>query len=547
MSASNPSGQDVDLDALMEEETETYGGDRLQEDNAAILEELERKKRARKLANVPTDDRKVRAKLREMGEPITLFGEGAADRYARLRYVMSQIQVAKEGLEGMDGQESDGDSSSSDGEESDEEFYTEPSLPDQLLAARKKIAAYSLPISARRLKKQRVESALPIGRILEVRKKTYKDLKTMQLLGSQIGDTRPISLTRFSPNSKLIATASWTGTAKVFDVPNLNEKSVFKGHDTHCRGLAWHPKATLSLGSESVNLATGGGEGTVKLWSLDSPTPLRTLEGHAAPVARVAFHPSGDYLASASFDGSWRLWDTETGEELLLQEGHSKEVYAVGWQDDGGLVATGGLDGIGRVWDARTGRTVWVLDGHVRQITALDWSPNGYQLATGSADDSIKIWDIRKLGCTYTIPAHRSLVSDLKFFRSISERHSLLSLPTTEPTPTSTSIKTESSEANMDVSMDGEPTNGSSSNLDSSTHSSANTLTPHINRSGLYLTSAGYDSTIKIWSSDDWQLVKSITTDSGKVMSVDVDGEGTFMVSGSANRNFQLYGGEGSL
>lgn len=58
-------------------------------------------------------------------------------------------------------------------------------------------------------------------------------------------------------------------------------------------------------------------------------------------VARVAFHPSGDYVASAGFDGSWRLWDVNTSQELLLQEGHSKEVYAIGWQDDGALVATG--------------------------------------------------------------------------------------------------------------------------------------------------------------------------------------------------------------
>lgn len=65
-----------------------------------------------------------------------------------------------------------------------------------------------------------------------------------------------------------------------------------------------------------------------------------------------------------------------------------------------------------------------------------------------------------------------------------------------------------------------------------------------LQRSGLYLITSGYDSTVKIWSSDDWQLVKSLTTDSGKVMGVDVDGEGTHMVAGSANRSFQLFGRE---
>lgn len=74
-----------------------------------------------------------------------------------------------------------------------------------------------------------------------------------------------------------------------------------------------------------------------------SDAPLATMKGHADRVCRVAFHPSGDYVASASFDTSWRLWDVATAKELLLQEGHSKEVYSVEFQDDGALVASGSV------------------------------------------------------------------------------------------------------------------------------------------------------------------------------------------------------------
>ena len=65
------------------------------------------------------------------------------------------------------------------------------------------------------------------------------------------------------------------------------------------------------------------------------------MKGHADRVARVAFHPSGRYVASASFDTTWRLWDVATSKEILLQEGHSKEVFSVEFQNDGALCASG--------------------------------------------------------------------------------------------------------------------------------------------------------------------------------------------------------------
>ena len=62
---------ELTLDTLVDE---GGYGDRARIENQALLDELERKKKARSLA-VPTDDARVRARLRELGEPITLFGE----------------------------------------------------------------------------------------------------------------------------------------------------------------------------------------------------------------------------------------------------------------------------------------------------------------------------------------------------------------------------------------------------------------------------------------------------------------------------------------
>lgn len=185
-----------------------------------------------------------------------------------------------------------------------------------------------------------------------------------------------------------------------------------------------------------------------------------------------------------------------------------------------GLIAPhSGLDAIGRVWDLRTGRTAMVLDGHVQGIYSIAFSPTGYQLATGAGDDTIRVWDMRAIKALYTIPAHRSNVADVRFFRS-----------------TQLAPYYDRPQAALDVEM-----------VDADV--SADKLKPgeadkdleEKYRSGLYFASAGYDGLVKLWSADDWQLVKTLTTDAGKVMSVDLSEDAKYLVSGTYNRNFQLY------
>lgn len=283
--------------------------------------------------------------------------------------------------------------------------------------------------------------------------------------------------------------------------------------------------------------------------------PLATLSGHTHRVCKVSFHPSGRYLASASYDGSWRMWDVGSGREMLLQEGHSKEVYAIAFQpDEGSLIASGGLDAIGRVWDVRSGRSVMVLDGHIRDILSLDWSPGtGHHLASGSNDDTVKIWDLRMIKCLYSIPAHRSTVSEVKFFKAAD---GLKGFPITiKPKEDSKSapaangdmaIKTESGQADADISaamaIDKEMSVDESTKPAVNGWASRTSSRTDVPLSGMYLASSGYDGTVKLWSADDWQLVKSINSEAGgRVMSVDLSGNGKFLATGEWSRTFKLF------
>lgn len=130
-------------------------------------------------------------------------------------------------------------------------------------------------------------------------------------------------------------------------------------------------------------------------------------------------------MGTVSCDCSFRLWDVTTGQQLLLQDGHAREVFGLDFQCDGSLAATCDQSGVCRVWDLRTGRCVSTLQvgargvreaqGHVKGMLCCCFAPNGFQFATGSDDNTVKIWDLRKQKSIYTVPAHNSVVPDVRF------------------------------------------------------------------------------------------------------------------------------------
>ncbi|TGZ85740.1 WD40 repeat-like protein [Ascodesmis nigricans] len=454
---------------------------------SAIIEQMDRKKKAAAII-VPTDDGRVRTRLRELGEPVTLFGEGPADRRDRLREL---LYLRQEGLDAdamdLDMRDTSATPAAEEAED-EEEFYT-PGEPE-LLEARKEIAKYSLPRAKERIQHQIANHKIPLQKHIKHRRALKEDLAKFEILGSQIAGERPMSLARFSPDGNLIAAGNWSGTMRLLSTPKLEEKKVFRGHTDRVGGISWHPSSTTSLSEDLANLASGGAEGNIHLWSLTNDKPISTLSGHSGRVARVEYHPCGKYLASASFDTTWRLWDLETQKELLLQEGHSREVYTVAFQGDGALIASGGYDSIGRVWDIRTGRTIMILDGHIREITGLSWHPDGYRVASSSGDASVKIWDVRMVQCVATIGAHKNLVSDVRFF-------------------------------NGPRSAVGE-----------------------LNTSGTYFVTSGFDDEARIYSSDDWAFVKSLGAHTGKVSSVDVSLDGRYIVTSGHDRTVKLWARE---
>jgi WD40 repeat protein len=69
--------------------------------------------------------------------------------------------------------------------------------------------------------------------------------------------------------------------------------------------VAFSPDGTL--------LATASYDGTARIWDPATGTTRATLQGHTGPVNAVAFSPDGALLATASDDGTTRIWEVATG------------------------------------------------------------------------------------------------------------------------------------------------------------------------------------------------------------------------------------------
>lgn len=134
---------------------------------------------------------------------------------------------------------------------------------------------------------------------------------------------------------------------------------------------------------------------------------------------------------------------------------------------------------------------------------------------------------MRSLKSLYTIPAHLSNVSDVRFFHANDIHFE--------------QFNESSSSLSNDISIQDADDDKSQENLEKN----ATTAQEYWRyRSGLFFASSGYDGVVKLWSADDWQLLRTLSTDAGKVMTVDISSDGNLLASGTYNRNFQLFAPE---
>jgi WD40 repeat protein/serine/threonine protein kinase len=131
----------------------------------------------------------------------------------------------------------------------------------------------------------------------------------------------------------------------------------------------------------------------------------RALVGHRAAVQDVAFTRDGRMLASGGHDGTIRLWEVATGREVRTLTAESDPIYCVAFRRDARILAAGSDSGLVTLWEVATNQPIRTFTAHEARVFRLAFSPDGRRLAT--AGQSLKLWDVEK-------PSQEQLLRELR-------------------------------------------------------------------------------------------------------------------------------------
>lgn len=143
-----------------------------------------------------------------------------------------------------------------------------------------------------------------------------------------------------APDGDIVATTH-ARAADLWDARTGKLLHRLTGHRSLVTDAEFSPDSRL--------LVTASDDHDGRLWDVGSGKLLHVLRGHFFPVRSAQFSPRGRWIVTASqFSGG--LWDADTGELLLYLQGHTKPLTSATFSADGNWIVTGSEDGTSAVF-----------------------------------------------------------------------------------------------------------------------------------------------------------------------------------------------------
>ena len=228
-----------------------------------------------------------------------------------------------------------------------------------------------------------------------------------------------------------LAAGTNNGEVQIWDATKCKKVRGMTGHRTRVGTLAWS-SSTLSPGSRDRNilqrdvrapehytskltghksevcglkwsyddreLASGGNDNQLYIWSANSTHPLLRYSDHTAAVKAIAWSPHQHGLLASgggTADRCIRFWNTTTNTPLSCIDTGSQVCNLVWSKNVNELVSTHGYSQNQIiVWRYPTMSKLATLTGHTLRVLYLAISPDGQTVVTGAGDETLRFWNV---------------------------------------------------------------------------------------------------------------------------------------------------------
>ena len=198
----------------------------------------------------------------------------------------------------------------------------------------------------------------------------------------------------FSPDGKWVATGGRDGTVKVWHVPDFTLVNTFLG------GPGYGARVFAVLFSSDGQYLAVGGQGGVLILRVSNGETVRILADSSDTAQSLAFTPDGDTLAAGFFTTHQtgvfflKLWRFSDGALIKTIAASDQPINSVAFQPDAKVMASGGGDdqfsGVIRFFRVKDSAQLGFFPQDPNNgnsyVTSVAYSPNGQLIAYARAD-----------------------------------------------------------------------------------------------------------------------------------------------------------------
>jgi WD40 repeat protein len=262
---------------------------------------------------------------------------------------------------------------------------------------------------------------LPRPYVVESERALVTAVARNRLLHNLVGHQDQVREAHFSPDGKLIASASWDGTSRLWNIAKCRAGICpFIELADHAGGIH-----SISFSSDGTRVVTASLDKTARVWRTEDGVSLAVLEGHTAEVMSASFSPDSTHVATASSDRTVRVYDLTACQAKKCPSAsldvNGRGVKSVFYSSDGRrLVAS--TDTETRVWSL-TDCALSVCPSVVLEGTEAILSADGSLLATANFSfgegHTARVWRLNECvdgGCPHVVlRGHSYFIKSVKF------------------------------------------------------------------------------------------------------------------------------------